>query len=78
MRKALELLHTRKAEITSALATTKDEATAARLTIEAADLELAIAILQPIDNATSIELARWRNGYASIRNHCIEKGFDLS
>ena len=78
MKKAIELLQQQKAIVEGHLEKPKDEAEAQSLTLELADLELAIAILQPVHNATTIELERWRNGYAGIRNLCVERGHDLT
>lgn len=55
-----------------------DLAAQADLIVEQADLELAIKILTPIGEASQAELDRWRNGYARLRDHCIEKGYDLT
>jgi len=78
MKSAIQTLEKRKTEVDNELAKETDDARAQQLTLEAADIKLALAILQPIQTSTESELNRWRNGYASIRNNCIEKGFDLS
>jgi hypothetical protein len=47
------------------------------LTATVDDLKLALAILEPVEKATGKERDRWKEGYMSLRNHCIVNDVDL-
>jgi hypothetical protein len=53
------------------------EAIHLQLQTDVDELQLALDILTPIEKATAGELERWKGGYQSLRDHCINTGVDL-